>query len=222
MSNDLIEALEQYATAIHERAQGRGSSTECATLYAAVLEAAHRSQQEAAQEPVDNCCDPMCACHGGPCAECQAGQDERDRATGQAWRENSSLEKWFPLTAEELTDLRDSRDFYRRRVELLQKWQQRMRDPERTIVCDIIANGQMLPDANGKRYGTYPSSSDSDAKGVDAVGDDELLEWLLLNVSGREFRRIGVHYSGNARRSDVRAAMAASGGESATGENHGS
>ena len=44
----LIEALEQYATAIHERAQGRGSSTECATLYAAVLEAAHRSQQESA------------------------------------------------------------------------------------------------------------------------------------------------------------------------------
>jgi hypothetical protein len=28
-----------------------------------------------------------------------------------------------------------------------------MRDPERTIVYDIIANGAMLPDPEGKRYG---------------------------------------------------------------------
>lgn len=29
------------------------------------------------------------------------------------------------------------------------------------------------------------------------------LDWLLLHISGAEFRRIGVHYSGNARRADV-------------------
>ena len=45
-----------------------------------------------------------------------------------------------------------SRDFYRRRCDLLQEWQGRMRDPERTLVCDILANGQTLPDPHGTRY----------------------------------------------------------------------
>ena len=36
--------------------------------------------------------------------------------------------------------------------------------------------------------------------------DAERLDWLLLRISGAEFRRIGVHYSGNARRADVDAA----------------
>ena len=40
------------------------------------------------------------------------------------------------------------------------------------------------------------------------VEDTARLDWLLLHVSGNEFRRIGVHYSGNARRADVDAAMA--------------
>ena len=38
--------------------------------------------------------------------------------------------------------------WYKRRIELLEKNQHRMRDPERTLVCDILANGQMLPDEN--------------------------------------------------------------------------
>lgn len=43
--------------------------------------------------------------------ECEAlllagwDHDRIDRKTGQAWREDSSLEKWFPLTAEELKRL---------------------------------------------------------------------------------------------------------------------
>lgn len=42
---------------------------------------------------------------------------------------------------------------------------------------------------------------------ADSVQDDSArLDWLLLRVSGAEFRRIGVHYSGNARRADVDAA----------------
>lgn len=45
------------------------------------------------------------------------------------------------------------REFYRKRCDLLQEWQSRMRDPERTIVCDILANGQTLPDPDGARYG---------------------------------------------------------------------
>ena len=55
-----------------------------------------------------------------------------------------------------LTALQESQDtltFYKRRVELLQEWQSKMRDPERTIACDIIANGQILPDPHGTRYG---------------------------------------------------------------------
>jgi len=42
---------------------------------------------------------------------------------------------------------------YDRKLRLLTKEQHRMRDPERTLLCDIIANGQLLPDPNGSRYG---------------------------------------------------------------------
>lgn len=54
---------------------------------------------------------------------------------------------------DELQELRRSLDFYKRRVDLLLQWQSHMRDPERTIVCDIIANARTLPDPNGARYG---------------------------------------------------------------------
>jgi hypothetical protein len=51
-----------------------------------------------------------------------------------------------------------SRDFYKRRCDLLQWWQSKMRDPERTIVCDILANGQTLPPEHaGDRYATPPA-----------------------------------------------------------------
>ena len=49
--------------------------------------------------------------------------------------------------------LEDSVSFYKRRCELLQTVQHQMRDPERTIVCDILANCALLPDLDGKRYG---------------------------------------------------------------------
>ncbi len=49
--------------------------------------------------------------------------------------------------------LAHSADWNRRRVEMLSMLQKHMRDPERTLVCDIIANGQLLPDPNGNRYG---------------------------------------------------------------------
>lgn len=56
-----------------------------------------------------------------------------------------------PTLQEQLDDALQSLDFYRRRVEALQQWQGKMRDPERTIVCDIIANGHTLEPA-GDRY----------------------------------------------------------------------
>jgi len=52
-----------------------------------------------------------------------------------------------------LRHIADSRAWYLRRVELLAAHQHTMRDPERTLVCDILANGQLLPDPNGLRYG---------------------------------------------------------------------
>jgi len=50
-------------------------------------------------------------------------------------------------------DLKFSRDFYKSRCELLEKVQKYMRNPERQIVCDILANNNLLPDPEGKRYG---------------------------------------------------------------------
>jgi hypothetical protein len=44
-------------------------------------------------------------------------------------------------------------DFRDRRLGMLQGYQSRMRDPERTLVCDILANAQLLPDPHGSRYG---------------------------------------------------------------------
>lgn len=43
--------------------------------------------------------------------------------------------------------------FYKTRCELLQKVHKYMRDPERQIVCDILANNSLLPDPSGVRYG---------------------------------------------------------------------
>ena len=50
------------------------------------------------------------------------------------------------------------------------------------------------------KWGTQPAPADS------VLEDAERLDWLLLRISGAEFRRVGVHYSGNARRADVDAA----------------
>jgi predicted nuclease with TOPRIM domain len=53
----------------------------------------------------------------------------------------------------ENTELKDSLDFYKSRCESLQEQQSNMRDPERTIVCDILANGKLLyADLAGDRY----------------------------------------------------------------------
>lgn len=46
-----------------------------------------------------------------------------------------------------------SEGWNRLRVEMLSRLQKHLRDPERTLVCDILADGQLLPDPTGKRYG---------------------------------------------------------------------
>jgi predicted transcriptional regulator len=46
--------------------------------------------------------------------------DELDRKTGAEWRENSSLEKWFPFTASELATLRTQ---LASQQELIDQWE---------------------------------------------------------------------------------------------------
>lgn len=43
--------------------------------------------------------------------------------------------------------------------------------------------------------------------GETAIVDAERLEWLMRNVSGKEFRRLGVTYGGNCGRDRIDAAM---------------
>jgi hypothetical protein len=54
--------------------------------------------------------------------------------------------------------LADEVDFYKRRISILEREQKFMRDPERTLICDVLANGQLLPDPKGKRYGNRPNA----------------------------------------------------------------
>lgn len=59
----------------------------------------------------------------------------------------------FADAAKVLARLEHEASFYRRRVQALEQWQSRMRDPERTVVCDIIANGFTLdPPIPADRY----------------------------------------------------------------------
>lgn len=43
--------------------------------------------------------------------------------------------------------------WYRSRLEEIDKHKGRFREPEKTMICDILANGKLLPDKDGKRYG---------------------------------------------------------------------
>ena len=62
--------------------------------------------------------------------------------------------------ADALIRLAHAESFYRRRCEALQAWQSSMRNPERVIVCDILANGFTLDQPlSGDRYaGLMPAA----------------------------------------------------------------
>lgn len=66
---------------------------------------------------------------------------ENDRAVGKEWRENSSLERWFPFTHEELHKLRDEVHWLRRQVNPLAT-QPIPAQPNCTHggVCESVAN----------------------------------------------------------------------------------
>jgi hypothetical protein len=52
------------------------------------------------------------------------------------------------------------------RLHRLQQENARFREPERTLLCDLLANGTLLPDPDGKRYGGQPVDGE--------VADEEL------------------------------------------------
>ena len=63
---------------------------------------------------------------------------------------------------ERLEEAEASAAWYERRCSALQEQQSNMRDPERTIVCDILANGAVLPpDFAGDRYAIKDTSEES-------------------------------------------------------------
>lgn len=124
------------------------------TAYDMMREALAQQQSAERVEPVA-CTDEMCACRGGPCVSCPDG--EREKELADAW---------------------DSRDFYKRRTDELQKAQSQMRDPERTMVCDILANGRLLVPA-GDRYDTSPQPAQPSQRSVKpwrGLTDEEMRE----------------------------------------------
>jgi hypothetical protein len=46
------------------------------------------------------------------------------------------------------------------RLHRLQQENAQFREPERTLLCDLLANGTLLPDPDGKRYGVQPADGE--------------------------------------------------------------
>ena len=78
----------------------------------------------------------------------------------------------------EIDDLKSSLDWYKNRVEKLQKVQNKMRDPERIMVCDILANGMLLEDND--RYKIKEPIVDV-AKMVESNGRTTYFVYLKVN-----------------------------------------
>lgn len=58
------------------------------------------------------------------------------------------------------------------RIHLLSSLQRGFRDPERTVVCDVLANGELLPDPGGVRYGGVVTQVVTQDDGEDAGPND--------------------------------------------------
>ena len=64
--------------------------------------------------------------------------------------ENEGLRAQVEALSKDLADAKDSAAWHKRRTSLLQSLQSTMQEPERAIVCDVLANGHLLqsPDGN--------------------------------------------------------------------------
>ncbi len=76
------------------------------------------------------------------------------------------------------------------------------------MVRDVIEYADSWLQVYIQKRAESSSTQPQEAAPSQDAEDAARLDWLLLHVSGSEFRRIGVHYSGNARRADVDAARA--------------
>lgn len=65
---------------------------------------------------------------------------------------------------ETIRRLKESVRWYKSRHEKLQTLQRNMRDPERTVVCDILANNALLPDPDRTRYGGIDRIDDTKSR----------------------------------------------------------
>lgn len=91
--------------------------------------------------------------HRPPCAECAALAKSRRRRDEPAPQQEVQA---VDDLAKELDTAREALQWYMRRCTQLQRVQHRMRDPERTMVCDILANGSLLV-PEGQRYTAQPA-----------------------------------------------------------------
>jgi len=80
----------------------------------------------------------------------------------------------------QIAELKDELDWYAKRVNLFHTHQSKMRDPERTIVCDILANGELLETA-GNRYSVKSEES--------ILNDDLLSDIRTMRRSLIRFRQ---------------------------------
>lgn len=64
--------------------------------------------------------------------------------------ELATLRAQVEALTKDLADANDSAAWHKRRTSLLQRLQSTMQEPERTIVCDVLANGHLLQGPDGQ------------------------------------------------------------------------
>lgn len=86
----------------------------------------------------------------------------------EKWEKEQSQQELQP-SFDDIDELNRKVEFYQKRMEMLQCWQSSMRDPERKIVCDILANGF-----------TLTTKEEVDNAAAQARGDvlKEIFAWL--------------------------------------------
>jgi hypothetical protein len=95
-------------------------------------------------------------------AEARKHESQTHKRLSAILGDDDALHVVAQRAVDELAEAQRSRDFYKTRIDLLQSRQHTMRDPERTLVCDIIANGLLLPDQDGRRYPAAIDDAGSD------------------------------------------------------------
>ena len=78
---------------------------------------------------------------------------EQARLNGLGASREAALMAKLEAAEKERDELRASVEWHQRRWMALQMHQTKMREPERTMVCDILANGELMhPTVAGDRY----------------------------------------------------------------------